>query len=47
MRLPNDENAEVYKALGWSLVDLVTVRVGGVGTIVHPSGLPPQDQWNV
>jgi hypothetical protein len=37
MRFQN-KNAEIYRALGWSLMDLVVVRIGGYGTIEHPSG---------
>lgn len=35
---PDNRNAQIYKALSWSLVDLVTVRVGGRGTFVHRGG---------
>jgi hypothetical protein len=38
MRSPHDKNTDIYHALGWSVVDLVVVRVGGYGTIEHPSG---------
>ena len=38
MRSPDDRNTQIYGALTWSLLDLVTVRVGGRGTFVHPGG---------
>jgi hypothetical protein len=38
MRSPNDKNSDIYRALGWSIADLVVVRIGGYGTIEHPSG---------
>jgi len=38
MRSPNDKNIGIYHALSWSIADLVVVRIGGYGTIEHPSG---------
>ncbi|MBC6462267.1 hypothetical protein [Actinomadura sp. HBU206391] len=38
IRSPDDRNAHIYQALTWGLVDLVTVRIGGHGTIEHPGG---------
>ncbi|MGW4844481.1 hypothetical protein [Nocardia brasiliensis] len=40
MRTPKDPNEQIYRALTWGLVALVIVRIGGVGTILHP-GLHP------
>jgi hypothetical protein len=38
MRAPDDVNVAVYRELTWSLVDLAVVRIGGHGTVEHPSG---------
>ncbi|MEU8342115.1 hypothetical protein AB0C74_10490 [Spirillospora sp. NPDC048832] len=44
MRAADDRNAQIYLALSWSLVDLVTVRVGGHGTLEHSGGGISQDR---
>jgi hypothetical protein len=44
MRSPDDPNALIYQALTWSLVDLVTIRIGGHGTIVHRGGGSSRDR---
>lgn len=37
MQSPHDPNSQIYWQLTWSLVHLVTIRIGGVGTIDHSS----------
>lgn len=38
LQSPDDPNTQLYKALSWSVLDLVIIRIGGYGTIEHPGG---------
>lgn len=43
-RTAGDKNAEMWQALIWSVVDMVTVRVGGRWHLVHRGGSTKQGQ---
>ncbi|MCO5997475.1 hypothetical protein [Actinoallomurus rhizosphaericola] len=44
MRTAGDKNAEMWQTLVWSVVDMVTVRVGGRWHLVHRGGSIKQGQ---
>ncbi|MBF6541963.1 hypothetical protein [Nocardia brasiliensis] len=35
-----DRSGQIYRDLAWGIVEVVTIRIGGVGTIAHPGNGP-------
>lgn len=35
METAHDRNGQMYWALAWSIVDVVIIRIGGIGVIAH------------